>query len=302
MLKFKLMKAGFFGMSLLVLVAVNGMNTPTTTIASSPNVTVIHPVLKQLQAFDSSFVCLGELPDSILAELPKINLNSQARSFVSNYINKYGEDLAAINAKRGFYFTGIDSIFNMYSLPVELKYLAVVESELKTTARSPVGAVGMWQLMAPTARLYSLKVSEKYDERKNFYRSTKAAARHLKDLYAYYQDWLLVIAAYNSGSGTVDKAIKCVGSKNFWKIQNRLPAETRGHVKRFIATHYYFESCGGVTTLTKNEVAVYKNTVNNFITKQKAIAESIANTKADVAKDGKSVEQIADVKIEQEKK
>jgi membrane-bound lytic murein transglycosylase D len=296
------MKAGFFGMSLLILVAVNGMNTPTSTVASSPNASDVNPVLKQLQAFDSSFVCLYEFPDSILAELPAINLNSQARSYVSNYIDKYGEDLAAIKAKRGFYFTGIDSIFNMYSLPVQLKYLAVVESELKTTAVSPVGAVGMWQLMAPTARLYSLKVSGKYDERRNFYRSTKAAARHLKDLYAYYQDWLLVVAAYNSGSGPVDKAIKYVGSKNFWKIQSRLPAETRGHVKRFIATHYYFESCGSITTLTKAEVATYKTTVSNFITKQKAMAEIIANAKTDVAKDSKSVEEIADVKIEQEKK
>jgi membrane-bound lytic murein transglycosylase D len=294
------MKAGFFGLSMLVLVAVNGMNTYTSTVATSPNTTV-NPMLKQMQAFDSSFVCLSEFSDSILAELPQINLNSQAKSFVSNYIKKYGEDLAAIKAKRGFYFTGIDSIFNKYSIPVELKYLAVVESDLKTTACSPVGAVGMWQLMAPTARGYSLKVSGKYDERKNFYRSTKAAARHLKDLYAYYQDWLLVVAAYNSGAGTVDKAIKYVGSKNFWKIQNRLPAETRGHVKRFIATHYYFESCGSIATLTKAEAAAYKTTVSNFITKQKAIAESIANMKTDESKVSKSVEVIADVKFEQEK-
>jgi peptidoglycan lytic transglycosylase D len=295
------MKAGFFGMSMLILVAVNGMNTQTTTVPSIPNVTSVNPMLKQLQAFDSSFVCLGEFPDSILAELPKINLNSQARNFVSTYIKEYGEDLAAIKAKRGFYFTGIDSIFNSYSIPIELKYLAVIESELKTTALSHAGAVGMWQLMAPTARLYSLKVTNKYDERKSFYRSTKAAAKYLRDLYAYYQDWLLVIAAYNSGNGTVDKAIKYVGSKNYWKIQSHLPAETRGHVKRFIATHYYFESCGSIATLTKAEAAAYKNTVNNFITKQKA-TETIANAKTDVLKENKSVEEIADVKIDQQKK
>jgi membrane-bound lytic murein transglycosylase D len=165
-----------------------------------------------------------------------------------------------------------------------------------------VGAVGMWQLMAPTARLYSLKVNGKYDERTNFYRSTKAAARHLKDLYAYYQDWLLVVAAYNSGAGVVDKAIKFVGSKNYWRIQYKLPAETRGHVKRFIATHYYFESCGSITTLTKSEVAAYKTSVTQFISKQKAIAEATAIAKNDVVKENKTVDEIPEVKIEQEKK
>src|SRR5206468_5976800 len=118
----------------------------------------------------------------------------------------------------------------------------------------------------------------KYDERRNIYKSTNAAAKYLSDLYTQYGDWLLVIAAYNSGSGHVDKAIKYTGSRNFWRLQNYLPAETRGHVKRFIATHYFFESHGSITTVTKTEAAIYKKVVAAFITKQKMMAA------ADIAK------------------
>jgi len=134
---------------------------------------------------------------------------------------------------------------------------------------SRVGAVGPWQLMASTARDLSLKVKDKYDERKNYYKSTVAAAKYLRDLYRQFGDWPLVIAAYNSGPGKVLTAIKKSGSRNFWVLQNYLPAETRGHVKRFIATHYYFEGYGSITTLTKSEVTAYKKSVSTFIAKQK---------------------------------
>jgi len=163
----------------------------------------------------------------------------------------------------------MDSVFTRYHLPTELKYLAAVESELKATAVSRVGAVGPWQLMASTARDLSLKVKGNYDERKNYYKSTVAAAKYLRDLYNQFGDWLLVIASYNSGPGKVLTAIKKSGSRNFWVLQNYLPAETRGHVKRYIATHYYFEGYGSITTLTKAEVTAYKQSVSTFIAKQK---------------------------------
>jgi membrane-bound lytic murein transglycosylase D len=108
--------------------------------------------------------------------------------------------------------------------------------------------------MPETAKLLGLKVSTKYDERTNYRKSTKAAAIYLKDLHREFGDWLLVLAAYNCGPGPVHSAIKTSGSRNFWKLQNYLPAESRGHVKKFIATHYYFEGQGGVTTLTKAEL------------------------------------------------
>src|SRR6266498_3476092 len=175
MLKRQLMKAGFFGIGLFILVAVHGMNSLATAEPIKTKVE-INPAVSHLQAFDSSFICLNELSDSILADLPTIKLNAQANQFIKSYIKKNNEDLARIKARSEFYFNAIDSIFTSYSIPVELKYLAVVESDLITTARSHVGAVGMWQLMAETAREYSLTVTAKYDERKSFYGSTKAAA------------------------------------------------------------------------------------------------------------------------------
>jgi membrane-bound lytic murein transglycosylase D len=107
--------------------------------------------------------------------------------------------------------------------------------------------------MPGTARRMGLKVGPYLDERTDYYKSTHAAARYLKELYATYGDWLLVIAAYNGGSGNVDHAIRKSGSRNFWNLQNYLPEESRNHVKKFIATHYIMEGNGGITTVTKDE-------------------------------------------------
>jgi membrane-bound lytic murein transglycosylase D len=107
--------------------------------------------------------------------------------------------------------------------------------------------------MPSTARQLGLKVSDRYDERKRFGKSTVAAAKYLRDLYNEFDDWLLAIAAYNGGPGPVYKAIRLSGSRNFWKLQNFLPMETRAHVKRYIGTHYFFEGEGSLTTLTKAE-------------------------------------------------
>jgi membrane-bound lytic murein transglycosylase D len=116
--------------------------------------------------------------------------------------------------------------------------------------------------MPATAHLLGLKITRKYDERTNYYKSTIAAARYLKDLYAEFDDWLLVLAAYNGGSRPVYTAIRKSGSKNFWTLQDYLPAESREHVKKFIATHYYFEGKGSETTLTRAESIKYRRAVN----------------------------------------
>ncbi len=268
MLKSKLVKAGLFGFGIVpVIASVNGANQQfadtTTTIVT------VDPIIRQLQAFDSSFIELNGLPTAVLTDVPKIRLNSHVAKFVRDYNKGNDEDLEKIRGRGDRYFPMMDSIFHLYHLPTELKYLAVVESELKATAVSRVGAVGPWQLMASTARDLSLKVKGKYDERKSYSKSTVAAAKYLRDLNDQFGDWLLVIAAYNSGPGKVLTAIKNSGSHNFWVLQNYLPAETRGHVKRFIAIHYYFEGYGSITTLTKTEVMSYKKSVSTFITKQK---------------------------------
>ncbi len=180
-------------------------------------------------------------------------LNPRAIEFVQDYIEKNSDNLLEMKSWGRPYFNLMEGVLTEYGLPSELKYLAVIESNLKPTSVSWAGAVGPWQLMPATARILGLQVSRKRDERTNYYKSTKAAARYLKDLYAEFGDWLLVIAAYNGGSAPVYHAIKRSGSENFWDLQYYLPTESRNHVKKFIATHYIFEGQGGVTTLTKAE-------------------------------------------------
>ncbi len=206
---------------------------------------------------------------------PKAPLNRQEMVFMKNYIRKSKSNLVIIKHRSAVPFTIIDSVFRVYGLPLQLKYLAVIESELKPSAASHVGALGPWQLMPGTARILGLKTEAKSDERKNYYKSTQAAARYLRDLYAQFGDWLLVIAAYNGGPKPVYSAINRSGSRNFWTLQRYLPQETSQHVKKFIATNYYFEGRGSLTTLTRSEAIQYKKTLKAFAFSHKAHEEKI---------------------------
>ncbi len=209
---------------------------------------------------------------------PAITLNNKEAVFVRKYIKYRGDCLVNVKKRSVIPFDIIDSVFKIYHIPVELKYLAVIESELKPTALSQVGARGPWQLMPATAKVLGLNVNKRIDERTNFTLSTKAAARYLKDLYAQFDDWLLVIAAYNGGPKPVYTAMRESGSKNFWVIQKHLPAESREHVKKFIATHYYFEGHGSETTLTRSEYMNYIKKVNAFDSEQKTTKLTPAET------------------------
>ncbi len=180
-------------------------------------------------------------------------LNPRAMNYVQDFMLRNKKEMDDMKSWGRTYFNLIDGILSQYGLPTELKYLAVIESNLKPTALSWAGAVGPWQLMPSTARILGLKVTRKVDERKNYYKSTKAAALYLRDLYTELGDWLLVIAAYNGGTGNVYKAMKKSHSKDFWSLQYYLPAESRNHVKKFIGTQYTFEGQGSVTTLTRDE-------------------------------------------------
>ena len=182
-----------------------------------------------------------------------VRLNPKALSFVQDYMKENWDELQDIRSWGQAYFNLIESILCQYGLPKELKYLAVIESNLKSTAVSKVGAKGPWQLMPQTARDLGLKVNRNVDERKNYTKSTRAAALYLRDLYKELGDWLLVIAAYNTGTANVYRAIHRSGSRNFWDLQYFLPTESRIHVKKFIGTQYTFEGQGSVTTLTKQE-------------------------------------------------
>ena len=169
----------------------------------------------------------------------------QAESYMQDYLRMYGKQLSGMKSWCMPYFNLIDNIFTQYGIPKELKYLAVIESNLKTNATSWVGASGPWQFMPYTARENGLVVNGLVDERRDYFKSTHAAARYLLTLYKQTHDWLLVIAAYNGGAGRVFSAIQRSGSRNFWSLQYNLPEESRNHVKKFIATHYVMETGGG---------------------------------------------------------
>jgi membrane-bound lytic murein transglycosylase D len=191
-------------------------------------------------------------------------LNPLAISFVQSYVESQSDRLNRMKQWGRPYFDLISSILTKHGLPTELKYLSVIESDLKSSAVSWAGAVGPWQLMPATARGLGLKVSRTKDERTDYYKSTAAAARYLTDLYSLFNDWLLVIAAYNGGPAHVYSAMRKSKSKNFWDLQYYLPAESRNHVKKFIATHYIMEGAGGETTLTRSETEQSAlNTVSN---------------------------------------
>jgi membrane-bound lytic murein transglycosylase D len=179
--------------------------------------------------------------NNVFPAMNKLLSNKQVNRFVKDYVQKNSEWLYKIKQRSNSHFIMIDSMFNNCGLPVALKYLAVVESELKPNALSNKGAAGPWQLMPGTAQILGLRITRTTDERTRFYKSTKAAARYLKDLHAEFGDWLLVLAAYNGGSGQVDRAIRLAGSHNYWNLQYYLPHESREHVNKFIATQYYFE-------------------------------------------------------------
>jgi membrane-bound lytic murein transglycosylase D len=200
-------------------------------------------------------------------------LNPKAIAFIQDYMEEEGENLMALKETGKRYFTIIESALQKRNLPSELKYLAVIESELKSSATSVKGAGGPWQLMPETARDLGLRVNGRIDERRDYFKSTYAAARYLAYLYDLYEDWLLVIAAYNGGPGKVNTAIKRSGSRNFWDLQNYLPAESRNHVKKFIATHYIMEGEGGLTTMTRDET---KNLLNSYATKPVVADGSLA--------------------------
>ena len=179
-----------------------------------------------------------------------VQVNPSAENYMQDYLKAHGKYLQKLKLTGMTYFNYIDGILAQYGLPKELKYLAVIESDLKADALSVAGAKGPWQFMSYTAKDYGLQVNQYVDDRTDYYKSTNAAARYLLSLYKDLKDWLLVIAAYNGGPGRVYSAIRKSGSRNFWDLQYYLPEESRNHVKKFIATHYIMETANSGSTLS----------------------------------------------------
>ncbi|MBK7589179.1 MAG: transglycosylase SLT domain-containing protein [Bacteroidetes bacterium] len=166
--------------------------------------------------------------------------------YIRNYHNNHGERISRISSRSKGQFKLIENIMKSYNLPREMKSLAIIESALNCNAVSPVGAVGPWQFMAGTAKMLGLRVDGGVDERMDFYKSTKEAAKYLKQLYGMFNDYLLVIASYNCGPAPVIRAINSGAGSSFWDIKSRLPKETQNHVMAFIATSIILDKFSNV--------------------------------------------------------
>ena len=202
-------------------------------------------------------------------------LNPRAVSFVQDYIKKQGKELERMKGWGKPYFDLYDQILTQYGIPKEMKYLSVIESHLSSGLVSWAGAVGPWQIMPYEATRFGLSLQPK-DERTDYYKSTVVAAKLMKELFTEFQDWLLVVAAYNGGAGRVRQCIRKANSNSFWDLQYFLPEETRNHVKKFIGTHYIMEGQGGFTTMTAQEIKLQK--ANTPLEETSLTKEAFANT------------------------
>ena len=177
---------------------------------------------------------LQNLPNVI--EMP---YNSVVRKCIDQYTQRLRRSVAMMLGASNFYIPIFEDALEAYQLPMELKYLPVIESALNPGATSRAGAGGLWQFMPTTGKRYDLEITSLIDERRDPVKSSYAAARMLKSLYEIFGDWTLVIASYNCGPGNVSKAIKRAGGeRDYWKIYSYLPQETQGYVPAFIAANY----------------------------------------------------------------
>lgn len=205
----------------------------------------------QMASIDSSVLASAEIPDwhdtiyeARIKDLDALSpmaldYNPVVRSFIDLYSKRRREQVSRMLGLAHYYFPMFEQALDKYDMPLELKYLAVVESALNPTARSRAGAAGLWQFMYATGKLNGLQVNSYVDERHDPIKSTEAACKYLTTLYGIFNDWNLALAAYNSGPGNVNKAIRRSGGKtNYWEIRPFLPRETAGYVPAFIAVNY----------------------------------------------------------------
>lgn len=267
-----------YKISLIAILFLHTLLFPHNSLLAQSNILKSDSSIKQKDTFSTHSMQVLPSKDSLKLFVSLINNNSQPKYsipidphvqlFVDDYIRRNSTDLNRMKIWGRPYFDLYDHILTSYGVPVQLKYLSVIESSLNSGDVSWAGAVGPWQLMTDEAQQYGLHVGSP-DDRFDYVKSTTVAAQILKKLYSTYKDWLLVIAAYNCGPGNVDKAISKANSNNFWDMQYYLPEETRNHVKKFIATHYFFEGNGSITTMTAKDAA-------SFMANIKAVADTTA--------------------------
>ncbi|MGY5355206.1 transglycosylase SLT domain-containing protein [Wenyingzhuangia sp. IMCC45467] len=213
---------------------------------------LIDSVFNSLQPIeDEQIIVWDDLPtDTLKKRLSVINsktpfhleYNIELERVIKSYLKYRRRYYPDMMARAEYYFPLFEAQLANYEIPLEIKYLAIVESALKPRAKSRVGATGLWQFMYQTGKMYNLKVSSYVDERQDPVKATKAACEYLERLYHSFNDWDLALAAYNSGPGNVSKAIRRSGNRtNYWNIRPYLPKETADYLPAFYATMYIFE-------------------------------------------------------------
>ena len=225
---------------------------------------------KEIREQDYEEVVYNDLPtDTLKARLAKLNArtpfnieyNPILESVIKSYLKRNKQGMERLMALSSYYFPMFEQELDKYDIPLEIKYLAIVESALNPRAKSRVGATGLWQFMFTTGKMHGLDVSSYVDERMDPERSTEAAAQYLASLYKVFGDWDLVLASYNSGPGNVSKAIRrSGGATDYWHLRRYLPRETAGYVPAFLATLYLFEYADEHKFQPKNPDIVYFET------------------------------------------
>ncbi|WP_431133052.1 LysM peptidoglycan-binding domain-containing protein [Psychroserpens mesophilus] len=213
--------------------------------------TLFDTIYKTVSELKYEPVDYPELPtDTLKARLQELNArtpfnieyNPSLESVIKSYLKNRRQSIERLMSLSDYYFPLFEESLDNYDIPLEVKYLAIVESALKPRAKSRVGATGLWQFMFGTGKEYGLNVSSYVDERSDPIKSTVAASKYLARLYGIFGDWDLALAAYNSGPGNVSKAIRRSGGyENYWNIRPYLPRETAGYLPAFLATMYIFE-------------------------------------------------------------
>jgi len=219
--------------------------------AQLTNSDLFHKMYKSIREQDYEDEVYKDLPtDTLKARLAKLNARTPfnveyhpiLESVINTYLKRNKKSMERLMALSEYYFPMFEQQLDRYDIPLEIKYLAIVESALNPRAKSWVGATGLWQFMYRTGKEHGLDVSSYVDERMDPQMATEAAAKYLANLYRTFGDWDLALASYNSGPGNVSKAIRrSGGSNNYWELRRFLPRETAGYVPAFLATLYLFE-------------------------------------------------------------
>jgi len=210
------------------------------------NTSLYDTIYKSVSELEYESVYYPELPtDTLKKRLAELNAktpfnieyNPSLENVIKGYLKRRRQSLEKLMALSSYYFPMFEKELDRFDIPLEIKYLAIVESALKPRARSRVGATGLWQFMFGTGKEMGLDVTSYVDERSDPIKSTEAACKYLAKLYKIFGDWDLALAAYNSGPGNVSKAIRRSGGyRNYWNIRQNLPRETAGYLPAFLAT------------------------------------------------------------------